>query len=406
MNSTRRDFLRTLGMAAATVAGGCRLTAKPGVAPAADKPRLRKPNILVFFTDDQRASTIHALGNPDIHTPNLDKLVAAGTTFTRAYMMGGMTGATCVPSRAMLHTGQHLFHLKNNGREMPDGTLTLAETMRAGGYHTYFTGKRHALPRKSLQRGFVSGGVVMGFAGYFTDKRRMPPHDWDPKAIYDAKGRYIVIGDPGEKRLFGRIPGSNKTGAKTLPPGPFSTQLYVDPAVRFLKTYKDRAPWFMYVSLSAPHDPHEAPEEIRRMYDPKKLSMPPNCLPEHPFDNGDMNVRDEKLIKRPRDPALVRQRTADYYAAITMIDRQFGRLMTVLKETGQLDNTIVVFMGDSGLAIGQHGLLGKQNLYDDAGVHVPWIMAGPRVGKNQKCDALVCTFDLYPTLCGLAWIPT
>ena len=100
-----------------------------------------RPNILLFFTDDQRASTIGALGNPHIRTPNLDKLVARGTASTRAYMMGGMTGATCVPSRAMLHTGRHLFHLHNRGSRYSEDDTTIAETFRAAGYTTYFTGK-------------------------------------------------------------------------------------------------------------------------------------------------------------------------------------------------------------------------------------------------------------------------
>lgn len=362
-----------------------------------------RPNILLFFTDDQRRSTIGALGNSHIHTPNLDRLAHEGISFTRAYMMGGMTGATCVPSRSMLHTGRHLFHLHNSGHTIPPNTPTLGQTLRAAGYHTFFTGKRHAMDRKTIQRSFESGGVVMGFAGYFTDKRRMPIHDWDPEAKYDPAKGYVVTG-PSRKRLtIGEIK-RRKLKPADFEPGPFATELYVNPAVEFIKNHDDSRPFFMYVSLSAPHDPHEAPERVRRLYDPEAIPLPPNFLPQHPFDNGEMMVRDEKLAPHPRTPRIIKQRTADYYASVTYIDEQFARLIRALKETGQYDNTIIIFMGDSGLAVGQHGLLGKQNLYDDSGIGIPFIMAGPGVPSGSRSDSLVCSFDLFPTLCELAGI--
>lgn len=363
-----------------------------------------KPNVLLFFTDDQRPSTIGALGNSDVQTPTLDRLVEEGVAFRRAYMMGGMTGATCIPSRAMLHTGRHLFHLRKMGREIGDDTPTLGETFRGAGYHTYFSGKRHAMSREVIRRGYESGGVVMGFAGYFTDKRRMPIHDWDPKAEYKAATGYVVTGDDGERLPVGEVK-RRKLKREDITPGPFATELYIDPAVEFIRGYKEDRPFFMYVALSAPHDPHEAPESIRTLYDPDALKMPPNLRPMHPFDNGEMTVRDEKLAAHPRDPEVIRQRTADYYSSVTFIDRQFARLVKALEEAGQRENTIIVFMGDSGLAVGQHGLLGKQNLYDDSGIGIPWIMSGPGVPKKVQSRSLVCSHDLYPTLCDLAGVP-
>ena len=358
---------------------------------------LARPNVLLFFTDDQRASTIRALGNPDIHTPNLDRLAERGTAFTRAYMMGGMTGATCVPSRAMLHTGRHLFHLRSRGSSLNPEDATLGETFRAAGYATYFTGKRHSLSRDRIKRGYAEGGVVMGFGGYLTDKRRMPMHDWDPQARYDRNDAYVVSGAVGHPK----VPVPSQKKKDTVPPGPFATQLYVDPAVEWLRSYRGGSPWFMYVSLSAPHDPHEAPEAVRRLYDPDEIPLPPNFRTQHPFDNGDLQVRDERLLPSPRNPQQIKQKIADYYAAVTFVDSQFGRLIEALETSGQLANTIVVFAGDSGLAVGQHGLLGKQNLYDEAGVHIPLILAGPGIPRNQRRDALVATCDIFPTLCDL-----
>ena len=367
---------------------------------AAPSETFVRPIVLVFFTDDQRASTIGALGNPHIHTPNLDRLAERGTAFTRAYMMGGMTGATCVPSRAMLHTGRHLFHLRNRGFSFSPDDTTLAETFREAGYTTYFTGKRHSLTRDRLKRGYAEGGVVMGFGGYLTDKRRMPMHDWDPEARYEKDDAYVVSGAVGHRK----VPVPSQKKKDTVPAGPFATQLYVDPAAEWISSYRGGSPWFMYVSLSAPHDPHEAPESIRRRYDPDEIRLPPNFRTQHPFDNGDLQVRDERLLPSPRDPQQIRQKMADYYAAITFVDSQFGRLVEALEERGQLANTIIVFAGDSGLAVGQHGLLGKQSLYDDAGVHIPLILAGPRIQRNQRRDALVTACDIFPTLCDLAGI--
>jgi arylsulfatase A-like enzyme len=90
----------------------------------------RKPNVIFFFTDDQRFDTIRALGNDRIHTPNIDSLVARGTTFRNAYIMGGTCGAVCIPSRAMLHSGRTLFHIDREGQDIPTDHVTLGETLR------------------------------------------------------------------------------------------------------------------------------------------------------------------------------------------------------------------------------------------------------------------------------------
>lgn len=262
--------------------------------------------------------------------------------------MGGMTGATCVPSRAMLHKGHHLFHLHNRGSRYSENDTTLGETFRAAGYTTYFTGKRHSLSRDRIKRGYAQGGVVMGFGGYLTDKRRMPMHDWDPTGRYDRKDAYIVSGAAGHPKA--RVPSQKKKD--TVPAGPFATQLYIDPAVEWIHSYRDDSPWFMYISLSAPHDPHEAPQPVRRLYDPDKIPLPPNFRIEHPFDNGDLQVRDEKLLPSPRDPGQIKQKIVDYYSAVTFLDGQFGHLIEALKKRDQLKNTVIVFAGDSGLAVG------------------------------------------------------
>jgi arylsulfatase A-like enzyme len=116
----------------------------------------------------------------------------------------------------------------------------------------------------------------------------------------------------------------------------------------------------MYLAFHAPHDPRQAPEAYRALYPPESIKLPPSYLPQHPFDNGEMTIRDERLPPWPRTPAIARQELADYYAIITHLDTQIGRVLAALEQSGQADNTIIVFAGDSGLGVGNHGLMGKQ----------------------------------------------
>jgi arylsulfatase A-like enzyme len=122
-------------------------------------------------------------------------------------------------------------------------------------------------------------------------------------------------------------------------------------------------------------------------------------MPLHPFDNGEMTVRDEKLAPWPRTPEDTRQQLADYYACVTGLDHHVGRIFAELKASGQWGNTIVIFTGDNGLSLGEHGLFGKQNLYEFGGMHVPMVLAGPGIPKGRS-DALVYLMDLFPTFAG------
>jgi arylsulfatase A-like enzyme len=139
------------------------------------------------------------------------------------------------------------------------------------------------------------------------------------------------------------------------------------------------------------------------MYDPAKMPLPKNYLPQHPFDNGEMAVRDEKLAPWPRTPEVVRRHLCDYYGMVSCHDAQVGRVLKALEDTGQIDNTIIVFTADHGLALGQHGLFGKQNVYEHS-VSIPLVLCGPGIPKG-KSDALVYGFDVCPTILELAGAP-
>lgn len=327
----------------------------------------KQPNVLVLFSDDQRADTIAALGNKHIQTPNLDRLVQQGTTFTRAYCMGAQQGAVCVPSRAMLMTGRTLFHVSTR-IEQP----TWPEAFAKAGYTTFMSGKWHN-ERASAHRAFQEGRNV--FFGGMGEPYKLPVEDFKDGAAV------------GKSRLSGK----------------HSIELFTDSAVDFLKERKGEKPFLCYVAFNAPHDPRVAPKEYHEKYEAARLPLPDNFLPQHPFNNGDLIVRDERLAPWPRTPEIVRQHLADYYASITFVDAQVGRILAALKESGQYDNTLIVFSSDHGLAIGSHGLFGKQSLYDHS-MHSPLIMVGPGVAAGKKSDALCYLLDIYPTLGELAGV--
>ncbi len=354
----------------------------------------KQPNILFFFTDDQRFDTIHALGNAQTHTPNLDALVACGTTFTHAHIPGGTSGAVCMPSRAMLHSGRTLFHIDREGQEIPPGHTTLGECLRAAGYTTFGTGKWHN-GTQAYARSFSCGDEI--FFGGMEDHWNVPACHYDPSGRYENRCPHVA--NPGV---------SNRVGYWTcdhIHPGVHSTDLFAAAAGKFLEGRDISKPFFMYVSLMAPHDPRTMPERFMSMYNSAEIDLPPNFMPQHPIDTGALKIRDEMLAAFPRDPDEIRKHIAEYYAMITHLDDALGRLVTALKESGEYDNTIIVFAGDNGLAVGRHGLMGKQNLYDHS-VRVPLILAGPGIPAGERRDALVYLSDIFPTLCDAAGVDT
>jgi arylsulfatase A-like enzyme len=176
-----------------------------------------------------------------------------------------------------------------------------------------------------------------------------------------------------------------------------SSERHADDTIKFLKERKGDKPFYIYFAPPVPHDPRVAAPEFHKMYDPAKVPLLPAFMPLHPFDNGEMTVRDEKLAPWPRTLDDTRQQLADYYACVTGLDHHVGRIFAELKASGQWSRTIVIFSGDNGLSLGEHGLFGKQNLYEFGGMHVPLVFAGPGIPHGQS-DALVYLMDLFPTV--------
>ena len=362
----------------------------------------KKPNILLIQTDDQRFDTLSALGNKEIETPNLDRLVRGGTAFTHAHNLGADHVAICIPSRAMMLTGRTLFSLEDRGERIPPEHSALPEWFRARGYTTAHIGKWHQ-DRAAHSRCFSTGARIFGFKekdGWYeacNGHWHIPVHDFDPEGAYDPEGGFH---DPPLEPFTAPFETCKEGGRH-------SAEVFTDAAVDFLKGYADtpagrgEKPFLLYLAHIAPHDPRQYPGRFRERYNADTVSLPPNFAIQHPFDNGELLVRDELLEAHPRQPERIRQHLADYYALIAYVDEQIGRVLDALDESGEADNTLVVFFADHGLAVGQHGLMGKQNLYDHS-LRVPLIFRGPGVPENGRADTLCALADIFPTLCELA----
>lgn len=363
---------------------------------------MTEPNIVFIFTDDQRFDTISALGNSDIDTPNLDRLVARGTTFTHAHIMGGTAPAVCMPSRAMMLTGRTLFSIEQEGQRIPEEHAAMPEWFRSNGYATSHIGKWHQ-DRAAHARCFSTGAKIFGFKkkqGWYeacNGHWHIPVHDFDPEAAYDGDSGYNEPAIEPFSAPFETVKAY----------GRHSAEVFSDAAIEFIRGYPGSKeggagqPFFLYLAHIAPHDPRQYPARFRERYRADAIPLPANFATRHGFDNGELLVRDELLEAFPRRPDAVRQHIADYYAIISHVDEQVGRVLDALDKSGQADNTIIVFAGDNGLAVGQHGLMGKQNLYNHS-VRVPLIMAGPGIPGNQKTEAWCYLLDIFPTLCELS----
>lgn len=301
------------------------------------------PNVLFLFADDQRADTIAALGNPHIQTPNLDGLVRQGFVFRNAYCLGSNVGAVCQPSRNMLLSGRAFHRWK--GAQAPADGPNFPVAMKQAGYETYHHGKR--------------GNVAVAIQATFEHN----------KYLMDQQDR--TCGEPGKK--------------------------IVDEAIEFLSTRDTKRPFFMYLAFANPHDPRVAAPKYMDLYDRAKIPLPKNYLPLHPFDNGDQLIRDEKLAPWPRTQDEVRKQLHDYYAVITALDGHIGRLLASLKEQKLYENTLIIYSADHGLAMGSHGLMGKQSLYEHS-MKPPLVFAGPGITHGES-QALVYLLDIFPTVC-------
>ena len=343
------------------------------------------PNILFIVTDDQRPDTIHALGNEIIQTPNLDRLVARGSVFTRAIAAYPI----CHVSRAEILTGCCAFRAlpAYPGGSIDPKLATFAKTFQKAGYTTCYTGKWHN-DGQPKTRGYTITSGLFSSGGAKGDKG----------AEFDSQG-HRVTGYTGW--TFKTDDGAVETD-KGVGLTPRTSEFVADGAVAFIKQKHDK-PFLLHVNFTAPHDPRMMPPGYEGRYDPKKMPLPKNFAPQHPFDHGNIDGRDEVLLKKPLDEDDVRRELACYYAVVTHLDEQIGRIFAALDEAGQANDTIIIFTTDQGLALGSHGLMGKQNMYEHT-LGVPLIVAGPLAPVGKQFAAQCYLRDVFPTACDFAGI--
>jgi arylsulfatase A-like enzyme len=369
----RREFLKS------TIAGS--MAARSAIA----APPTR-PNFLFLIADDLTYRAIHGLNNHEVQTPNLDRLVRRGCTFTHACHQGSWSGAVCIASRTMLNTGLTAFHAHRRAEETP----LWGETLGKAGYDTAIIGKWHlsdANLRKSFQEiGPVSGGMFE--SGPSAYGRPSPGNTWTPWDT-SLKGQWLHTeiwqkAEPDEIKHSARI--------------------WAEGAADYLrKKSAGSRPFFLYIGFNSPHDPRQAPKEFVDLYPRERIRIPPNYLPEHPFNQGDNRVRDELLAPFPRTREAVRLHRSEYYAHITYMDAQVGLILDALETSAHAGNTYVIFTADHGLAVGQHGLMGKQNLYDHS-IRMPLMIAGPGIPAGKRIRHMVYQHSLFPTTCELAGV--
>jgi len=338
----------------------------------------KRPNVLFIFTDDQRPDAFGALGNPDIKTPNMDRIINSGFVFNRAYIQGSMTFATCLPSRAMIMSGKPLFRAP---LQLDSGIL-MPQVFQKAGYRTFATGKWHN-GESSFEKCFDEAEAVF-FGGAARTHINVP--------VNRMIAGLMVPYDAGET---------------------FSTDLFADAAIEFIEGQSEKEqPFFCYIPFTAPHSPVTPPGKWATMYNPDKITLPPN----HAALRPDLVDQQQGTSRRgggrggrgrqggdvsPVDRA--KQRYAAYYGLISHLDHHIGRVLDTLKKTGQAENTIILFATDHGMSMDSHGQSGKHNAYEHTS-RVQIVASGADVPKGSS-DALVYLYDIYPTLCGLTGLP-
>lgn len=343
-----------------------------------------KPNVLFIFADDLAYESVGFMGNDEVKTPNLDKLAARGVIFNNAFNSGAWNGAICVASRAMLFTGKQVWNAQAADlKGMAKGEEFWPQVMAKGGYETYFAGKWHTGTKKLASDIFENTSHV----------RPGMPH---PKDKSQYKRPFVK----GEKDWspFDQTQGGYWLGGKH-----WSEVLADDAGVFFEKVKGSEKPFFMSLCFNAPHDPRQAPERYQKMYPYDGVSVPKDFVATYPYNIGSNTVRDEQLAPFPRTPYSVQVNRSEYYAMITHMDEQIGKILAMLEKSGKAENTYIIFTADHGLACGHHGLLGKQNSYDHS-VRVPWVIVGPKVPAGKKVDEMIYLQDAMATALDVAGV--
>lgn len=345
----------------------------------------KRPNVLFIIVDDQSPFDLKAY-RPDsaLQTPNIDRLAREGVVLDAAYQMGSWTGAVCTASRHMIMTGRTLWHArpKYSNKKKSQTSTTIA-------------------PAKLVENTLPS---VFNRAGYDTMRTCKNGNS------YGAANSQFTVRHDATRRGDTDATGSAWHAEQVLN--------YLNER----QSSKDSDPFLIYFGFSHPHDTRDGKPELLAKYgatnhkDKKSLpsahpdqpALPKNYLSAHPFNNTHLNVRDEVNVSgvwRNRDEATIRNEIGRQYACSENIDVQIGRVLEKLEAMGELDNTFIFYTSDHGMAIGRHGLQGKQNLYEHTW-RVPMIVRGPGLPAGKRASGNVYLLDVLSTLCDLTGVET
>lgn len=337
----------------------------------------RRPNILFIIVDDQSPFDLKVYDpKSPLDSPNIDRLAAEGMVFDGAYHMGSFSGAVCTPSRHMVMSGRTVWHLPiaPGGKELcpPDIVEnTMAAVFNRAGYDTMRTCKKG-------------------------------------NSYAAANAQFTVVHDASKRG------GTDESGSAW----------HGDRVMDYLtarEAAKDADPFLIYYGFSHPHDTRDGKPELLAKYGatnhtnkqalPSLHSLQPplpvNYLAAHPFPHGHPGLRDETTVSgvwEKRDEATIRNELGREMACDENIDIQIGRVLKKLEAMGELDNTYIVYTADHGIAIGRHGLQGKQNLYQHTW-RVPFIVKGPGIKPGSRAEGNIYLLDAIGTLCDLAGVP-
>ena len=356
------------------------------------------PNILWICTDQQRYDTIASLGNPLIRTPHIDRLVASGVAFTRAYCQS----TVCSPSRASFLTGRYprTTGCRQNGQTIPARERLISRLLADAGYTCGLAGKLHL---SSCADGRVEQRTDDGYTVFHWSHHPQP--DW-PENAYT---RWLAEqGHTWEALNDGQGTAYVKPG---VPAQFHQTTWCAEMAIDFIRSQRN-GPWMFSFNCFAPHHPFDPPHQYMQRYDPAEMPLPvyrPGELTDKPhyqqLDHEWAHNEPGYFHVAAMTDDDRRQVTAAYYAMVELIDDQVGRMIGALEETGQLENTIVLFMSDHGEMLGDHGLYLKGPHFYEAAVRVPLVLRYPaRFANNLRVDGLVELVDLVPTLLEAAGI--
>jgi uncharacterized sulfatase len=367
---------------AAGLLPAARLPAQP--APA-DSSATRPPNILFIAVDDLNCA-LGAYGHPIVKTPNLDRLAARGVVFDWAYSQFPL----CNPSRASMLTGRRpdeigVYDLKTHFRSTVPAVVTLPQYFRQQGYHVARVGKifHYGVPRDIGTPGFddpVSWDKAFYPRGRDKDEEKLVTNFTPKRGLGNALA-YYANDDKDEQQTDGKV---------------------ANEAIRLLREYQKGGPFFLAAGFFRPHTPYIAPKKYFDLYPLSSIPAPPDPT-ESLRDVPEIALRDHPLFLglNPEQQRLIRRA---YFASVSFVDAQIGRLLSALDELGLADNTIVVFWSDHGYLLGEHGQWQKQSLFEES-ARMPMIAAGPGIARGRHCQGVVELLDVYPTLVEMAGLP-